>query len=259
MAHDQTLIQIRERSFLDIHDLALAVFRARPWAISLAAILGIAPFVALNYWLIGRQEMPPAAWFVLIFMEAPWATVPLTLVVGDLMFGQQPRPGSIFMRALRGLPTLILVHVILRGFLGMTVLLTPVIPATLWFSNEVILLERARWFKALRRCSRLSTDRGGEFAIQWIGQALFALLFAFCFAKGVGLATTILIEDQSAWELPYLNDVGGLRFQLGVWIAIGFFGLARFLIYIDQRIRSEGWELRLRLQAAGRAANEAAS
>ena len=47
-----------------------------------------------------------------------------------------------------------------------------------------------------------------------------------------------------------LADTSGLRFQVGVWIAIAFFAVGRFLIYIDERIRGEGWEIRLRLQAA---------
>jgi hypothetical protein len=47
-----------------------------------------------------------------------------------------------------------------------------------------------------------------------------------------------------------LADTSGLRFQLGVWIAIAFFAVGRFLIYLDERIRGEGWEVRLRLQSA---------
>jgi len=41
-----------------------------------------------------------------------------------------------------------------------------------------------------------------------------------------------------------------------VWIAIAFFGVFRFLSYIDRRIRLEGWELELRLKAVGRASEE---
>ena len=39
--------------------------------------------------------------------------------------------------------------------------------------------------------------------------------------------------------------------QLGIWIVVAFFGVVRFLTYIDQRIRTEGWEVELRLRAAG--------
>ena len=62
----------------------------------------------------------------------------------------------------------------------------------------------------------------------------------------------MLIRSDPTWSGPGTGAFGSLKFQLGVWIAIAFFAVARFLIYIDQRIRSEGWELRLRLQAVGR-------
>ena len=62
----------------------------------------------------------------------------------------------------------------------------------------------------------------------------------------------MLIKSDSTWNGPEPGDFGSVQQQLGAWIAIAFFAVARFLIYIDQRIRSEGWELRLRLQAAGR-------
>ena len=86
MANDRTLVQIRERSYLDLLDLALLVVRQRPRALGLAAAAGIAPFAALNYGILSNPETPPAIWPVLLFLEAPWATVPLTLVLGGLMF-----------------------------------------------------------------------------------------------------------------------------------------------------------------------------
>jgi hypothetical protein len=48
MANDRTLVQIRERSYLDLLDLALLVVRHRPRTLGLAAAAGIAPFAALN-------------------------------------------------------------------------------------------------------------------------------------------------------------------------------------------------------------------
>ena len=44
MAQKPTLIQIRERSYLDLLDLALLVVRHRPRTSALAAVIGIVPF-----------------------------------------------------------------------------------------------------------------------------------------------------------------------------------------------------------------------
>ena len=95
--------------------------------------------------------------------------------------------------------------------------------------------------------------------MQWLGQLAFGLIFACCFWEGTGAVISALFKSELTWYRPFLADLGGFRFQLGVWIAIAFFGVARFLIYIDQRIRSEGWELRLRLQSVGRDLEEGRS
>ena len=157
------------------------------------------------------------------------------------------------------MPSLILIHVLLRGVLMTTVLFIPLIPGQLWFSNEVILLEKTSGLRALRRCFQLSSGRTGEFFVQWLGQLGFGLIFATCFWTGTGTAISALFKSDMTWSRPILTDLGGIRFQLGVWIAIAFFGVARFLIYIDQRIRSEGWELRLRLQSVGKDIEEGRS
>ena len=59
MTYDRTLIVIRERSFLDLLDLAFLVVRERPIAFwALTAVAGIAPFAALNVWLLPDLAFP---------------------------------------------------------------------------------------------------------------------------------------------------------------------------------------------------------
>ncbi len=55
---DRTLVQIRERSYLEVLDLALVVVRHRPLTLGLAALAGIAPFAAWNVWLLSDPEVP---------------------------------------------------------------------------------------------------------------------------------------------------------------------------------------------------------
>jgi hypothetical protein len=246
MAFERTLIQIRERSHLDLLDLALLVVRHRPGTLALAALAGIAPLISINAWLLADRIAAPGYWLVVLFLEAPWATVPLTLVLGGLMFGQPPRTGAILKRVARAVPSLILLHMIVRPLLGITFLLIPIIPGQLWFANEVILLERAGGLAAIRRCRQLSTDRTGDFFLQWLGQLALGLTFVICFWVGAGAAFSGLFQSELTWDRPTASEFQSLRFQLPLWMAVAFFGVARFLIYLDQRIRSEGWELRLR-------------
>ena len=252
MAYDRTLIQIRERSFLDLMDLALLVVRSRGGTLVLAAAIGIIPFAALNCWIASNLDDDPGDWLVVLFFEAPWATAPLTVVLGGLMFDQPPPTLAVVGRLVRALPSFILVHVLLRGGLGITFLLLPLIPGRLWFASEVILLERTGGFKALRRCSQLSTDRFGPFFRMALAQLGFGLIFTLCFWIGTGAITSTVFKRSLTWEEPSYSAWSVLRLQLGVWTAVAFFTVARFLIYIDQRIRAEGWELKLRLQTVGR-------
>ena len=94
MLYDRTLIQIRERSFLDLLDLSLHVIRARPLALVVPASIGIAPWAVLNAWLLSDPSFSTVYWIMLLALEVPWATAPLTLVLGDLMFGIPARPAA---------------------------------------------------------------------------------------------------------------------------------------------------------------------
>ena len=117
MTYDRTLIVIRERSFLDLLDLALVVVRDRPVVLGLTALVGIAPFAALNVWLLSADRSLSGLWIPLLLMEAPWATAPLTLVLGDLMFGVRPRPGRIVKTLVVSFPALFLTQFLVRGIL----------------------------------------------------------------------------------------------------------------------------------------------
>jgi hypothetical protein len=256
MAFERTLIQIRERTFLEVHDLALVVVRNHPLTLGLAALAGIAPFAALNAWLTADAEFPLGPFAILVLLEIPWATAPLTAVLGERMFGQRLVAGKLAVRLLRAVPSLVLYQFLLRGILIVSIILFPVIPARLVFLNEVIVLERDVWYKALSRSAQLCARRGGDLFVQWVGQLLLGAVFVACFWMGTGAAVTALTSSELTWEQPAWADVYGVRFQLGLWLAIGFFTVARFLTYIDHRIRKEGWEIELRLQDVGRALEE---
>jgi hypothetical protein len=252
-----TLIQIRERSFSDVLDLALLVVRSRPRAVGLAALAGVAPFALLNAWLTLNPEFPSPVYIALLVLEAPWATAPLTVVLGGLMFGERPSARAVVATIWRGLPAMIVYQLFLRALLLGTFVLYPIMPARLAFLDEVILLERCRFKGVMRRCTMLAGSRGSDLFGYWAAEVFFGGLFVACFWAGTSLIQSALFTSEITWDQPGWSDLYGLRLQVGVWVAIAFFGVVRFLTYIDQRIRLEGWEVKLRLQAVGRAMEEA--
>jgi len=258
MIYDRLLIQVRERSFLDLLDFTFQVLRQRPLVLSMAALAGILPCVAANY---GLQSDPASSLFFflwLLFLEIPFATAPLTVVLGDLMFDVPVTPRRVARALLRGLPSLLFTQLILRGILLFTIVGYLLFPSRFAYLDEVILLERLRWSKALGRAAALCRGQEGEYFLAWLAQVALGVIFVLCFSIGSDAIVTVLSGDELTWSRPKTSGVSGLLFEAAIWIAVAYFGTFRFLSYIDRRIRLEGWELELRLKAAGRAMEESA-
>ena len=253
---DRTLVQIRERSYLEVLDLALVVVRHRPLTLGLAALAGIAPFAAFNVWLLGDPEVPVGVLIYLLVLETPWATAPLTVVLGGLMFGDRPSMGRVVRTLVRSFPSMFLFQFLARAFFVLFFFLYFVVPTRLAFLDEVILLERGKWWSAARRSAALCGQRGSELFGQWLAQLVFGAWFVLCFWVGIGQLSGALMSTELTWDEPEWSDLRGLRLHLGIWLSIAFFGVARFLSYIDQRIRQEGWEVELRLREVGRSLEE---
>lgn len=264
-AFEQTLVLIRERSFLDQLDLALVVIRRRPVTLAATLAVGAAPFVLLNGRILDAVAASDPGFPLslvllwLIVIEAPLATAPLTVVLGGLMFGDRPRTGRVAATLLRALPHLILFQVIVRTIFLFVFFLTPLLPARLPFLNEVILLEATRPparprspAAVVSRCLDLTRDRSGDLFVRAVACLIFAGLFILAFTVGASILVGMLVESPT-WRLPDEVPLTGWDSQLAVWIAVGFLAVVRFLGYLDQRIRLEGWEIELRFKALGAA------
>ncbi len=252
MLYDRTLIQIRERSFLDLLDLSLYVIRSRPIILGSTALIGIAPWAVLNHWLLSDPEFPKWRWLVMLILEVPWATAPLTLVLGDLMFSVPLRPVQMLRTFFARLPALILSQFIVRSLLLMTVLCYPFMPSQYAYLDEVVLLERVPASRQFKRSRTLSRGFEGDFFLRWLCQVALGTTFALCFWMSATTLGSTLIGNEVTWQNPGMGDFSGVLFQTGVWIAVAFFGVYRFFSYIDLRIKLEGWELVLRLKAVAR-------
>jgi hypothetical protein len=189
-------------------------------------------------------------WALLLILEVPWATAPLTVVLGDLMFQMPVNLSRVTKTLVSGVPALILGQLIVRGTLLMCMVFYPLMPSQYAFLNEVILLERSSAFGQFKRSRTLSHGVEGELFMRWLFQLTLGATFAICFLMSLTTLGTALVGNDVTWYSPGLSDLSGLLFQAAVWIAVAFFGVYRFLAYIDRRIRLEGWELDLRLKAA---------
>lgn len=259
MQLDQATITIAERPWVDNLDLALHVARRHFWPLLGCGLAGILPFALLNQWMfaaaLGESDDPgdlfATGYWLLIFVmiEAPLATAPVTLFLGQALFDVRSTPRAIAREYFTCLPQMLVLQVALRAVLIIPVI-TWIIPYVVWpYLNEVILLERnplmgsRGQISTLARSGILHRANSGDFLVRGMMLLLVApLLVASLFGSQWLLAQWLLgYQSEGAASLA--------TFQAVLWIVACYFTVARFLSYLDQRIRNEGWEVELLLRA----------
>jgi len=266
---DDNRIVIRERSFVDVMDLALRVIRAYAAPLAVAFLVGVGPMACLNAWLLAGYadvvvEIPldsgdviPWPWAYLwrmgflIILEIPLATAPITLYLGQALFQEKPELRQIVQAYWRSLPQMLWYQVIIRAVLTPWVLTWPLLFVGWPYLSEVILLERNPWWT--RRHGRMTTYRrakalhgrsGGDLFVRWLGAVAVATLLYFSVLISVCISGSMLLNE---WALSGPFFIIGL--PLTAWLLVGYFAVVRFLAYLDLRIRCEGWEVELMLRA----------
>lgn len=265
MQLDKTHILIRERSYPQVLDLALVVLRTHAGPLLACWLAGVVPCWAAGYWLLvergdllaGLPYDEGAAGYLfyqlaLVLWWSPLATAGVTLYLGQAMFLGEPQFRRIAREFLASLPQLIVLQVIVR-FLLLLPLLTWALFFCAWpYLNEIILLERNPLFRrgpggvsTWGRASNMHGQNFGQAFLFGLGTAIVgSLLFGLGWAAAAALAPL--------WGVA---ELGWGWYAFGVptlaWLICGFFAVARFLSYLDMRIRSEGWEVELLLRAEG--------
>jgi hypothetical protein len=256
---DQAQIAIRERSWLDNLDLALHVIRAHAGPLLVCALFGVLPMVLVNYAIVnsfyGSQLAEDTNFdafvlaMLLVMIEAPLATAPLTLYLGQALFLEKPKGREMARHFLQCLPQLILFQLIVRCVLILPIV-TWFIPYALWpYLNEVILLERnplvGHWgqLSTMQRNALLHRGNSGDYVVRGLAAGLLALALIFALWMTQSIALQWLLGLQQGWTAQVVS------LQCVLWIVAVYFTVARFLAYLDQRIRGEGWEVELFLRA----------
>jgi hypothetical protein len=266
---DRSQIAVAERSWPDNLDLALHVLRRYGAPLAGCALATIVPIAIVNHLLLyattpdwNSDDVGPGMFYlitILIMIEAPLATAPMTLYLGAALFEEHPRPGTIARGFLSCLPQMLLLQVIIRTLFIVPVV-TWIVPYGLWpYLSEVILLERnplvsrGGRLSTLRRNSQLHRGHSGDYLTRGLASiGLGVMLIVAVFWTEATLASTVFgFEDTyTVW----LVEV-----QAAFWLVIAYFTVVRFLSYLDQRIRAEGWEVELLLRAErGRLENQMA-
>lgn len=285
MQLDNTRIAVRQRTLLETLDLALVVIREFASSWMSTTLLVVLPLMLINFGLVGWMTDAPLevgefpfrfCWnmLLLIYLEAPLASVLTVAFLGPAVFMQRPTLRQVSRDLLKVSPALLLCHGLLRGILpawGLLLLvdryefnplvegfLLPVlclwstgIRATRPFISEIILLEKnplratkANQISVGMRSSDLHGPSLGDLFVQWMASMLVGTFLFFLVSSALYFIVLGLISDSSFswWKLQFL-------FPGAAWVVAGYFSVVRFLNYVDLRIRHEGWEVDLLMRA----------
>jgi hypothetical protein len=283
---DKTTIAIRERGVLDTLDLSLHVLRVYGGSLAVAMALGVFPLMVINHLLLGwmaeavDEEVAIPFRFVwhtsvLVFLEAPLASIFATAYLGEAVFLERPRLREIVVKVGKMFPRVVWCQILLRGVgLAWLVLLTmdhygdfdiPVeglVPGALVlyaaglrafrpFMNEIVLLERNPLRAAHKdemtigkRSKMLHSPSYGDLFVRWVSSAAIALALNGSVYGTMRVIAGVFFQDWD--ESPFTVQ---LCLPLSMWMVAWFFTVFRFMSYLDTRIRQEGWEVELRLRA----------
>lgn len=263
MQFDQQRIAVRERSIVEIFDLALAVMRERGLPLFNAFTVGVVPFMLFNglllYGMVHNVDAEDydSKWgylyllILLVVFETPLATAPLTIYLGQTMFQDRPTARQVAADFWRALPQLLFYQFFLRG-IWCIMQITAIVPY--WWApylNEIILLEknplRARVQRGVTTSIRSNllhgTARGILFG-RWMASLCCGTLMTLALFCALWAVLSKLAGHWLTDETAYL-----VLWPISLWSVMGFFAIVRFLAYLDLRIRHEGWEVELLMRA----------
>lgn len=254
MKADAVRVAIRPRGILECLDLAVMFCGRRPLPVVAAAAIGAVPFIVLNRLLaavLGPEETPPLA--AILALEAAWASVPLTLYLGQSVFADRFSLRAALRDVAAALPALLVFQGLLRTVCLAVCVLAPVVFVAMYYLDQIILLERPPLAGVWAR--RSAINRGGLARV-----VRLACIDGLLLASGTVLGTRLLAAVASLWqgrgvgwgspeELDLLTAVLTWHGQIAFWATCGFVTVFRFFTYLDGRIRREGWDVELRLRA----------
>ena len=283
MKFDHTFIAIRQRTILEIYDLALHVCRDYFAPLTLLLIVGVLPWLALDWFLVGwmldeayieqHRGIYSRVMFCLIVSQAQVGTAMMTYYLGQAMFIGNPHVGDAIKAVWKVKPAYYWVHyglrmiapiaflvwlfrytesndgiVLINLFLVIFMLIGILVRALRPFVTKIFILEKSPWSANTKTNITFgkrskSLHSGGLFG--WF-------LLSIVFGSALVLAFYCMIYTLHSWlgfkvGLGYIENA--VFWPLSLWLVAGFFAVVRFLSYIDLRIRQEGWEVELSLKA----------
>lgn len=257
MRLDSARFVIRPRGILESLDLAFLFCGRHWWGLLIATALGVGPLMLMNTLVSFNTDEGNLIVLLLMLAQAPWATVWITLYLGQITFSERFSLGLAWRMFWRGWLQLFCFQGIIRTLCMVIWILAPVSYVSLYYMNQIILLEQTPLSRTWARRTALNKRNLGSI-LSLIAVELIV------FAIGVFVLTQILNAISSLWRdhfslSAYYQDTeqqawGWLQLhqwevQLAWWISLSFITVWRYTTYLDCRVRREGWDVELGMRS----------
>lgn len=256
----QSRIVLRDRRAYDVLDLGLRFLVANRIAFGKAALVVLPPGIALTY-LTGVKLGWFWGWTLAIFLGL-LAQAPFTQLASRLVFEDNVRVRDVLRSSLARVPALACMRVLQLTVVAFAACLF-VVPALLvggftFFLGEVMLLERTSVGHTVTRLQRLMSGSTGD---AMLGLLLLGSLHVVATILG-DVAGRAILEELFVWKAPlpmWEAEGGSVLATLGFWLFLPYVAITRFLLYLNVRTRSEGWDVQTRFSAIAQKANAEAA
>lgn len=245
-------VVLRPRSLGEILDLAaLWCFTAdRRLYARLAAAVLLPSLVAC----MAARWLGEWSWVEVWLLAAGLATLSqgvFTVATSRALFERDVTARAVLGQFARRLPAYLGALVLTRVVLAVgaiTVVLLPSAWIRVAMVHEASLLEASPPARATERAWQLARQRGIELALLLGGLGL-AFIGALAVSEWLGHGVVDLVLQLGRPFGELLEDGGSLYALVGFHVAIPYVAVARFLAYVDQRTRGDGWDIQLRFMA----------
>lgn len=250
-------VVLRDRTMLDVVNLALRFLVRHGKAYAKVALVAVLPPFLFTWW-VSSSAGWGWAWVVAMLL-APFSAAPFTALASRLLFEEKVAAREAVRAALGA--TFRLVGVRITELLALLAGLSMFVLPAAWFlglfafANEVVVLERAPVGASLGRLQRLLFGQSGEVITATLFLTALHIVAVF---MGDLVGRAVLEQVLQVSAPPSMLDAHGSALGLASFFAFLPFGATcRFLVYINVRTRTEGWDVQTRFAAI--AAREVAS
>ena len=193
MRLDSARFVIRPRGILESLDLAFLFCGRHWWGLLIATALGVGPLMLMNTLVSFNTDEGNLIVLLLMLAQAPWATVWITLYLGQITFSERFSLGLAWRMFWRGWLQLFCFQGIIRTLCMVIWILAPVSYVSLYYMNQIILLEQTPLSRTWARRTALNKRNLGSI-LSLIAVELIV------FAIGVFVLTQILNAISSLWR-----------------------------------------------------------